>query len=72
MEKNDYIIRSCSSGDSRKKNIELTNKSREIVSLLKKNFDKVAHRVVDDISKEEYESFKSILNKMERNIDDLC
>ena len=72
MEKNDYISRSCSSGDSRKKNIELTNKSREIVSLLKKNFDRVAHRVVDDISKEEYENFKSILNKMERNIDDLC
>ena len=72
LEKNDYIIRSCSSGDSRKKLIELTDKSKEIVSLLKKNFEKVAHRVVDDISKEEYEIFKNILSKMERNIDDLC
>ncbi len=72
MEKNDYIIRSCSVGDSRKKILELTDKSKEVVSTLKKNFDKVVHKVVDDISKEEYENFKSILNKMERNIDNIC
>ena len=42
------------------------------VYLEKKNFDKVAHKVIDDISLEEYNSFKAILDKIERNVNKLC
>ena len=72
MEKKDYIKRSESEHDSRKKIILLSDKAKEIISLLKKNFDNVSHMVLEDISKEEYEEFKKILDKMERNIDKLC
>ena len=72
MEKNDYIIRSEAEYDSRKKIIRLTDKSKDIVKILKKNFDTIAHRVLDDIPSEEYDQFKMILDKMERNIDKLC
>ena len=72
LEKNNYISRNESKDDSRKKIICLTEKANEVIAVLKKNFDSVAHSVLDSISKEEYEAFKKILDKMERNIDELC
>ena len=69
LEKNNYIVRREAEYDSRKKLIVLTDKSKDVIMILKKNFDKVAHKVLDDISEEEYETFKTILDKMERNID---
>ena len=72
LEKNDYITRSELESDCRKKILSLTDKSREVVSFLKKNFDNVNHQVLEGVSKEEYEALKKILDKMERNIDKLC
>lgn len=72
LEKNNYISRNEFKDDSRKKIICLTEKANEVIAVLKKNFDSVAHSVLDSISKEEYEAFKKILDKMERNIDELC
>ncbi len=72
LEKNNYIVRKEAKSDSRKKILSLTDNAKEIVCLLKKNFDNVAHKVLDDISKDEYESFKKVLDKMERNIDKIC
>ena len=72
MEKNCYIERIESVDDSRKKILILTDKSKDVIKVLKKNFKNVAEWVISDISKEEYEEFKKILDKMERNIDELC
>jgi len=72
LEKNGYVTRLESETDSRRKIISLSDKALEVISILKKNFDNVAHKVLDDISKEEYQAFKMILDKMERNIDKLC
>ncbi len=72
LEKNKYIDRSEATHDSRKKIIVLTTKAKEVINLLKENFEWVAKKVVDDVSVSEYEQFKNILSKMERNIDELC
>ena len=72
MEKNDYIKRSEAEYDSRKKLIVLTDKSRDVIKILKKNFDSIAFKVLDGISDEEFKQYKIILDKMERNIDELC
>lgn len=72
LEKNKHIIRTEDVIDSRKKIIRLTDKSMCVVKELKDNFDNVAHKVLDGISNEEYEAFKSILDKMERNIEKIC
>ena len=72
LEKNGYIVRNGSKEDSRKKILLLTDKSKDVIMILKKNFDNVAHKVIDDISEEEYNSFKAILDKIERNVNKLC
>ena len=72
LEKNNYISRKEAKDDSRKKIIYLTDKAREVINVLKKNFDNIAHKVLDDISNDEYDTFKKMLDKMERNIDKLC
>ena len=72
LERNCYINRLESKDDSRKKILVLTDKAKDVIKVLKKNFDRVAHSVIDDISMDEYEMFKKILDKMERNIDEIC
>lgn len=72
LERNGYINRLESKDDSRKKILVLTDKAKDVIKVLKKNFDRVAHSVIDDISMDEYEMFKKILDKMERNIDEIC
>ena len=56
----------------RRKDIVLNEKAKDVIKILKDNFDKVAHLFLDDISKEEYEAFERILGKMERNLDKIC
>ena len=72
LERNGYINRLESKDDSRKKILVLTDKAKDVIKVLKKNFDRVAHSVIDDISMDEYGMFKKILDKMERNIDEIC
>ncbi len=72
LEKNGYVNRLESENDSRRKIISLSDKAEEVINILKKNFDNVAHKVLNDVSKEEYHAFKIILDKMERNIDKIC
>ena len=72
LERNCYINRLESKDDSRKKILVLTDKAKDVIKVLKKNFDRVAHSVIDNISMDEYEMFKKILDKMERNIDEIC
>ena len=72
LEKNKYIKRLESREDSRKKIIVLTDKSKEVIILLKKNFEKVARNVISDIPEDEYEAFKKVLDKIEGNVDKLC
>ena len=72
LEKNKYIKRLESREDSRKKIIVLTDKSKEVIILLKKNFEKVARNVISDIPEDEYEAFKKVLDKIEGNVDRLC
>ena len=72
LEKNGYIERKESVVDSRRKNIVLNDKAKDAIKILEKNFDKVAHIFLDDVSKDEYECFERILGKMERNLDKIC
>lgn len=72
LEKNEYIYRTEAIHDSRKKIIVLTNKAKDVINLLKENFEAIAKKVIDDISVSEYEQFKNVLSKMERNVDELC
>ena len=72
LEKNGYISRREALNDSRKKLIVLTDKAKDVIKVLKKNFDDIAHRVLDNVSNEEYEVFSAILNKIERNVDEIC
>ena len=72
LEKNGYIERKESVVDSRRKNIVLNDKAKDAIKILEKNFDKVAHIFLDNVSKDEYECFERILGKMERNLDKIC
>jgi DNA-binding MarR family transcriptional regulator len=72
LEKNGYIARQEAKDDSRKKIIALTDKSLIVVEELKENFDLVSDKVLEDISKEEYEQLKNLLDKIERSTDKLC
>ena len=72
LEKNGYIERKESVVDSRRKNIVLNDKAKDAIKILEKNFDKVAHIFLDNVSKDEYECFERILGKMERNIEKIC
>ena len=72
LEKNEYILRREHVNDSRKKIIVLTDKARDVIKLLRKNFDSVTTKVLDDVSIEEYEAFKEVINIIERNLDKLC
>ena len=72
LEKNNYIKRVESNVDSRKKILVLTDKAKDVIKVLKNNFDQAAHSFLKDVTIEEFDLFKTVLNKMERNIDELC
>ncbi len=68
MEKNHLIKRVESKEDSRKKLIVLTDKSNDVVLRMKKDFDNINKIALKDISEDEYNVFKEVLNKIERNM----
>ena len=72
LEKNEYINRKEDENDSRRKIIVLTNKARDVIKVLKQNFDRVTNKVLEDVSINEYEAFKNVISKMERNLDNIC
>lgn len=69
MEKNDLIVRVDSSEDSRMKIIKLTDKSKKIADILRKDKEKIDAALSMDISDEEFVSFSHILNKIRKNIE---
>ncbi len=69
MEKNSLVIREESSIDSRKKILKLTSKSKEIVDKMRNDFDSINKTALEGITKEEYATFKVVLDKIERNIE---
>ena len=69
MEKNSLVIREESSIDSRKKILKLTSKSKEIVDKMRNDFDSINKTALEGITKEEYTTFKVVLDKIERNIE---
>lgn len=66
MEKNDLIVKEES---SRKNIIKLTSKSLEIVDILKKDNIETRNIISQDISDNEYEIFRKVLNKIKNNIE---
>ncbi|MDE5889113.1 MAG: MarR family transcriptional regulator [Bacilli bacterium] len=69
MEKNELIVRSDSLEDSRMKIIKLTDKSKKIADVLRKDKEKIDELLSLDISDEEYAEFNRILNKIRKNIE---
>lgn len=69
MEKNELIVRVGSEDDSRMKIIKLTDKSRKIADILRKDKEAIDALLNLDISSEEYAEFNRILNKIKKNIE---
>jgi len=69
LEKNKYIVRIEDEKDTRKKIIKLTSKSNKIVDILEKDAEEVSKLLMIGIKKEEYETFKKVLDKVEMNIE---
>jgi len=69
LERNGYIIRESSKVDTRKKNIELTSKALKIVKILESDAKKVSELLMIGIKKDEYDTFKRVLEKVEMNIE---
>ena len=72
MEKNDLIIREESATDSRRKTLRLTNKAKDIVDKMRNDFDNINKKALESVTKEEYSTFKAVLDKIERNIEKIC
>lgn len=69
LEKNGYIERIEDKNDTRKKIIKLTNKSLKIVDTLDKDASELSELLMVGIKKEEYDTFKRVLDKVEINIE---
>ena len=69
LERNGYIIRESSKVDTRKKNIELTSKALKVVKILESDAKKVSELLMIGIKKDEYDTFKRVLEKVEMNIE---
>lgn len=69
LEKNNYIIRIEDKKDTRKKIVKLTDKSNKIIEILEKDAEEVSRLLMIGIKKEEYETFKKVLDKVEMNIE---
>lgn len=71
MEKNDLIVRKGSSFDSRRKIIELTDKSIDIANILMNDRKKMSKILSTGITEEEYVIFTNILEKIKKNLERL-
>lgn len=69
MEKNGLIKRIGDGDDSRKKNIILTTKAKEILVMLNDNKEKLMQDIMRGISDEEIKSFNDVLLKFKYNIE---
>lgn len=69
MEKNGLIKRIGDDDDSRKKNIILTKKAKEILVMLNDNKEKLMQDIMRGISDEEIKSFNDVLLKFKYNIE---
>ncbi len=68
MEKHKIITRVTSSYDTRSKVIVLNDEYKKIHKLIHEEVQKINCVIMKDISKNEIESFNSVLNKMKENI----
>lgn len=71
MEKNELIVRKGSSSDSRRKIIELTDKSKNVANILVNDRKKMSKILSAGITEEEYVIFTSILEKIKKNLERL-
>ncbi len=69
LEKNNYIIREEDKNDTRKKIVKLTNKGEKIVTILEEDAKEVSNLLMISIKKDEYDTFKKVLDKVEMNIE---
>ena len=68
MEKNNLIQRKTNEKDLRKKEILITDKAREILTVKKERIQKLNKTITKDISSKEKKSFIEIIDKMKKNI----
>lgn len=68
MEKNNMIERTQSDKDARNKEIKLTKKSLEVFNEMSNMFEILDKEMTKGISKDELETFISIIEKIENNI----
>lgn len=71
MEKNELIVRKGSSSDSRRKIIELTDKSINVANILMNDRKKMNKILSAGIIEEEYVIFTNILEKIKKNLERL-
>ncbi len=69
MEKNGLIERVDSQSDFRRKIIHLTEKSLNVVHLLKKDDEYLSQIISQDITEQEIASFQEVIKKMKKNIE---
>ena len=69
LEKNKYITREEDKNDTRKKIVKLTIKGEKIVKILENDANEVSKLLMINIKKEEYTTFKMVLEKVENNIE---
>ena len=69
LECKDYIVRSGNKLDTRKKIIKLTDKGIKTVKVLHKDAKEISNLLMIGINKDEYDTFKRVLDKVEMNIE---
>lgn len=69
LENKDYIVRTSDKVDTRKKIIKLTDKGVKIVRVLDEDAKEISNLLMIGINKDEYDTFKRVLDKVEMNIE---
>lgn len=72
MEKNHLIKRSLSKVDSRSKEINLEDEGRFFLSLFQSNILAIEKLMQKNISKKEIETFCLVLEKVRKNLEEIC
>ena len=68
MEKNDIIERIYDEVDTRTKKVKITKKIFDLFDETKKEIKTIENKMINNISNEEMEIFKKVLNQMENNL----
>ncbi len=69
LENKGYITRTGDKDDTRKKIIRLANKGLKVVEIIESDAMIIGKELMKGINKEEYSTFKSVLEKVEDNIE---